>query len=136
MVIGSYCPYSSLDGFTKAFMERLWSMRHQTNLNRGKLVVTAVTGMWPQIRDQVSEMLALEIMMERMELVGQLKVNGNIPCLTCGVGDVCEMSGARLRNIPKEKISADSCVKVEDQKEVWEEALQLGRTLGQRLKSV
>jgi len=136
MVIGSYCPYSSLDGFTKAFMERLWSMRHQTNLNRGKLVVTAVTGMWPQIRDQVSEMLALEIMMERMELVGQLKVNGNIPCLTCGVGDVCEMSGARLRNIPEAKISADSCVKVEDQKEVWEEALQLGRTLGQRLKSV
>ena len=136
MVIGSYCPYSSLDGFTKAFMERLWSMRHQTNLNRGKLVVTAVTGMWPEIRDKVSEMLALEIMMEKMELVGQLKVNGNIPCLTCGVGDVCEMSGALLRNIPVEKINADSCVKVEDQKEVWEEALQLGRTLGERLKNV
>jgi len=136
MVIGSYCPYSSLDGFTKAFMERLWSMRHQTNLLRGKLIVTAVTGMWPEIRDKVSEMLALEIMMEQMELVGQLKVEGNIPCLTCGVGDVCEMSGARLRNIPEEKINAESCVKVEDQKEVWEEALQLGRTLGQRLKSV
>ena len=135
MVIGAYCPYSSLDGFTKAFMERLWSMRHVTNLSRGKLMVTIVTGLMEPIRDQVSQALAMEIMLEQMELVGQLKVDGNVPCLTCGQGDVCEMSGARVL-FPEDKISAKLCVKVEDQTEVWEEALQLGRTLGQRLKSV
>ena len=133
MVIGSYCPYGSLDGFTKAFMERLWSMRHVTNLNRGKLVVTAVTGLRDQIRDEVSQALAREIMMERMELVGQLKVDGNVPCLTCGKGDVCEMSGARKRFGPDAKISAELCVKVEDQREVWEEAIFLGQTIGKRL---
>ncbi len=133
MVIGSYCPYCSLDGFTKAFMERLWSMRHVTNLNRGKLIVTVVTGLVGPIRDQVGQALALEIMMERMELVGQLQVDGNVPCLTCGKGDVCEMSGARKRFGPEAKISADLCVKVEDQKEVWEEALSLGQTIGKRL---
>ena len=135
MVIGSYCPYGSLDAFSKAFMERLWSMRHVTNLNRGKLVVTAVTGLVAPIRDQVSQSLAREIMMERMELVGQLHIDGNVPCLTCGKGDVCEMSGARKRYGPDAKISADLCVKVEDQKEVWEEAISLGQTIGKRLSS-
>ncbi|MBW1642102.1 MAG: flavodoxin family protein [Deltaproteobacteria bacterium] len=135
MVIGSYCPYSSLDGFTKAFMERLWSMRHQTNLNRGKLIVTAVTGLMPQIIEQVSQMLAMEIMIERMELVGQLHVSGNVPCLTCGKGDVCEMSGASVLFGPDAKISAELCVAVEDQKEVWDKALQLGQTIGKRLRS-
>ena len=133
IVIGSYCPYGSLDGFTKAFMERLWSMRHVTNLNRGKLVVTAVTGMATPIRGLVSQILSTEIMMERMELLGQLKIAGNVPCLTCGKGDVCEMSGARKQFGPDAPISADLCVKVEDQKEVWEEALLLGQTIGKRL---
>ncbi len=134
LVIGSYCPYSSLDGFSKAFMERLWSMRHVTNLNRGKQVVTIVTGLIPQIREQVSQMLAIEIMMERMELVGQLQVGGNVPCLTCGKGDVCEMSGARQLFGPDAKISAELCVSVEDQKEVWDKALQLGETIGNTVR--
>jgi len=135
MVIGSYCPYSSIDGFTKAFMERLWSMRHVTHLNRGKKVITIVTGLMEPIRDQVSQALAMAIMEEQMELIGQLKVDGNVPCLTCGKGDVCEMSGARVLFGPDAKISAKLCVSVEDQKEVWDEALQLGRIIGDKVRS-
>lgn len=44
VVVGGYPPYGSLDGFTKGFLERLFSMRHQTGLNRGKLAVTVITG--------------------------------------------------------------------------------------------
>ncbi len=134
MVIGSYCPYSSLDGFTKAFMERLWSMRHETNLNRDKLIVTVVTGIAEPIREQVSKMLANEIMMERMELVGQLKVEGNVPCLTCGKGDFCDMSAVSFLFGPDAEASADLCVNVEDQKEIWAEASEMGQAIGDRLK--
>ncbi|MHA2168102.1 MAG: flavodoxin family protein, partial [Candidatus Hodarchaeales archaeon] len=39
LVFGVYCPYGMIDAYTKAFLERLWSMRHVNNLNRGKLGV-------------------------------------------------------------------------------------------------
>ena len=35
IVVGGYAPYGSIDGFTKSFIERLFSLRHQTGLNRG-----------------------------------------------------------------------------------------------------
>ncbi len=79
LVVGSYCPYSSIDGFTKAFLERLWSLRHVNNLVQGKLAATVVTGIIPEIRDQVSEMVAMEMNMDRMEVVGQLQIQGNVP---------------------------------------------------------
>lgn len=135
LVIGSYCPYSNIDGFTKAFLERLWSMRHVTNLNRGKLVVTIVTGLAPEITGPVSASLAMEITMERMELLGQIQVMGNVPCLTCGRGDDCEMSGVKLLHGLEARASADLCIRVEDQTEVWEKALELGRLIGQRIES-
>ena len=45
LVVGGYCPYGSVDGFTKAFLERLFSQRHQRGLNRGKLAAVVTTGM-------------------------------------------------------------------------------------------
>ena len=39
LVIGGYIPYSQIDGFTKALLERFWSLRHLTNLLKGKLAV-------------------------------------------------------------------------------------------------
>ena len=134
-VIGCYCPYSMIDAFTKAFLERLWSMRHVNNLNRGKLVVTSVTGMAQPIREMINRSLMLESMMEKMELLGQLEVVGNVPCLTCGRGGDCEMSGVRFRYGPDAEASADLCGSVESQEEVWNEALRLGQELGKRLTS-
>jgi multimeric flavodoxin WrbA len=134
LVIGGYTPYGMLDAFTKAFLERLWSMRHVRNLNRGKLLVTVVTGLTLRSVDLASEMIALEMAMERMEVVGQLKVNGNVPCLTCGHGDACEMSGVRSLHGADARASMEYCVRVEDQPGVWEEALRLGRLLGDRVR--
>ena len=99
LVIGAYGPYSSLDAFTKAFLERLWSLRHVNNFLRGKLVVTVVSGVYhklldnPVLRatgltklirrlalpvDKVSRMLASELRMDRMEILGQVKIRGNV----------------------------------------------------------
>ena len=44
VVVGGYPPYGSLDAFTKAFLERMFSLRHCKGLNRGKLAVTVITG--------------------------------------------------------------------------------------------
>jgi len=83
LIIGAYIPYKQIDGFTKAILERFWSLRHVTNLLRGKLCATVLTYLSPDAADNVNQALAIQLKeMERMELVGQVKVNGNIPCLT------------------------------------------------------
>jgi multimeric flavodoxin WrbA len=135
LIVGGYCPYKSIDGFSKAFLERLFSLRHVDNLIRGKLGVTVVTGLRPETRDRVSEMMAAQMRTDRMEILGQLKVAGNLPCLTCGKGDTCEVSGVPSHFGENAKASADKCVRVEDQTEAWEEAQRLGRLIGRRLQS-
>jgi len=99
LVIGAYTPYGQIDGFTKALLERFWSLRHMNNLLRGKLCATVLTCLTPDASENVSRSLANELEnMERMELVGHVRAVGNIPCVTCGKGDECEMSGFRRRH--------------------------------------
>ena len=147
LVIGAYVPYQLIDGFTKAFLERLWSMRHVRNLNKGKLVVIVVNGATlpedhPRAkainkmlrpRDEVINAISREMKMENMKVVGSVKIMGNLPCLTCGEGADCKMSGARQLFGPDAEISSKLCVAVEDQPEVWEKLNRLGKKLGKRL---
>jgi len=137
LIIGAYIPYKQIDGFTKALLERFWSLRHVTNLLRGKLCATVLTYLSPDAADNVNQALAIQLKtMERMELVGQMKVKGNIPCLTCGVGDECQMSGLRKRYGPDARSSDYPYVRAEDQKEVWEEAMRIGSLIGQRVRTI
>lgn len=61
LVIGGYLPYSQIDGFTKALLERFWSLRHQENLLKGKLVATVLTGIDPEALESVNKSLAAEM---------------------------------------------------------------------------
>lgn len=134
LVIGAYVPYGQIDGFTKAFLERLWSMRHVNNLLRGKLCATIVTGLMPDICENVSKAVAIEMKeYEQMDIIGQLIVQGNLPCLTCGEGDSCEMSGLKMMYGDNAKTSDYKYSRAEDQKDVWEEARQIGSRIGERL---
>lgn len=134
IIVGSYCPYSSVDAFTKAFLERLWSLRHVNNHVRGKLAATVVTGVAPQVTEQVSQMLAMEMNMDRMNVVGQIEVMGNVPCLSCGNGDDCEMSAVSFLFGEGAKASPEKCTAVEDQAKLWEAAASLGKEIGEKLK--
>ena len=137
MVIGAYTPYGQIDGFTKALLERFWSFRHKRNLLRGKLCATVLTGLDPRVLEGINRALAAEIRdYERMELVGQLSVQGNLPCLTCGEGDDCEMSGVQLLFGPDAKTADIDYSRVEDQDAVWEQAGRIGRLIGERLRAV
>lgn len=132
LVFGAYSPYGSVDAWTKALMERLWSLRHNKNLLGGKLSMTVTTG-GKQTADRVNEMVSRQSRMENMELVGQVTIAGNVPCLTCGSGDVCEMSGVRHLREKGIKASPDLCVRVEDQ-EAWVELQRIGKEIGERLR--
>ncbi|HEC04514.1 MAG TPA: flavodoxin family protein [Phycisphaerales bacterium] len=136
LIIGGYLPYKQIDGFTKALLERFWSLRHVTNLLRGKPAATVLTYLSPEAAKHTNQALAIQLRdMERMELVGQMMTKGNIPCLTCGVGDTCEMSGLIKRYGPGARSSDYPYVRVEDQKKVWEEAIRIGRLIGERVRT-
>ncbi len=136
VIIGGYIPYGQIDGFTKALLERFWSMRHVNNVLKGKLCATILTGLSPDALDNVNQALATELRdFERMELVGQLSIQGNLPCLTCGEGDSCEMSGVKMMLGQDAKTSDYGYSRVEDQKKVWEEAAQIGLLIRKRTRT-
>jgi hypothetical protein len=133
LIIGAYTPYGQIDGFTKALLERFWSLRHVNNLLRGKLCATVLAGLDPRVLDNVNQALAAEIRdYERMELVGQLTVHGNLPCLTCGEGDECEMSAVKIMFGKDARTSDFDYVRVEDQRDVWDGAARIGRLIGEK----
>jgi len=135
IVIGAYTPYGQIDGFTKALLERFWSLRHVNNLLKGKLCATVLTGLMPDVVDSVNKALANELKeYERMELVGQLSIQGNLPCLTCSQGDECQMSGVKLMYGADANTSDIGYSKVESQKDVWDQAAQIGQLMGKRLQ--
>lgn len=155
LVIGAYTPYSQIDSFTKAFLERLWSLRHINNLLKNKPVVIIVTGCYPEMlnkpllrftglskiikplklpSEKVKNSIALEMRMEKMNIIGQIIVKGNVPCLTCGFGNECKMSGVPFIHGKNAKASAELCISVEDQK-VWNKLQSLGKLIRQEVFS-
>jgi multimeric flavodoxin WrbA len=134
LVIGGYIPYSQIDAFTKSLLERFWSLRHRKNLLKGKLGATVLTGCFPEPLAAVNQALAAEMtLFENMELMGQLSVQGNIPCAFCGEGDDCEMSGLPMMFEAGTKAEEIPYNAVEDQADVWAEAAAVGRAIGERL---
>ena len=135
LIIGAYTPYNQIDAFTKALLERFWSLRHVNNLLKGKLAATVLTTLHPEAMGAINEALATELRdYENMELVGQLTVQGNWPCVYCGEGETCVQSGFLKRYGPDAKTSDYPYTRVEDQKKVWEEAKRIGRLIGKRLQ--
>jgi multimeric flavodoxin WrbA len=135
LVVGGYSPYGAVDGFTKAFLERLYSLRHQNGLNRGKLAVVVTTGIGrgaPGL-EEASNQIAHALNLEGMEVLGQLKVIGNPECMVCGFGQSCPMSALPWIFGDDTKVTAEKFSNVEDQAENWERAKQLGQEIAQKL---
>jgi len=136
LVVGGYCPYGSVDGFTKAFLERLFSLRHQHGLNRGKLAAVVTTGIGrgaPGVAE-ANEQIAHALKMEGMEVLGQLQAVGNPECLVCGFGETCPMSTLPWVFGEDTAVTPEKFCRVEDQ-EVWGQAQELGREIAARLKA-
>ncbi|MBM3501984.1 MAG: flavodoxin family protein [Armatimonadetes bacterium] len=102
-VLGAFTPYSSLDARSKAFMERTYCLRHLQGLNRAKpgaaIITTACEPGAPNLppaAEVAQNQLAFWMMEEGMRNLGSLVVRGNVPCIRCGFGDECELSGIRM----------------------------------------
>ena len=90
LVIGTPVMYASASGFTKAFIERLWSLRHVKLLTQGKIGATAVVG-WVSTED-VAKWLNQVMMVSGFDMVGSVIGNGTPGCFTCGPGENCKYS--------------------------------------------
>ena len=135
VVVGGYSPYGAVDGFTKAFLERLFSLRHQNGLNRGKLAVVVTTGIGrgaPGL-EEASNQIAHVLNLEGMQVLGQLKAIGNPECMVCGYGETCPMSALPWIFGEDTKVTPDKFSNVEDQTETWEQANTLGKEIAHKL---
>ena len=136
IVVGGYSPYGMVDGFTKGFLERLFSLRHQNGLNRGKLAVVVATGIGrgaPGL-EEAGNQIANALNMEGMDILGQLKVTGNPECMVCGFGQTCPMSALPWVFGKDTTVTPEKFCKVEDQTETWEQAKALGQEISARLQ--
>ncbi len=97
VIIGGYTPYGQIDAFTKALLERLGSLRHLTSKLAGKNYITVTTGINPAQTEMINNILAHTLSnLQKMNLIGQIAVPGNITCASCGTGDSCPVSGIKI----------------------------------------
>ena len=135
VVVGGYSPYGAADGFTKAFLERLFSLRHQNGLNRGKLAVVVAAGIGrgaPGV-EEAGNQIAHALNLEGMTVLGQLKVTGNPECMVCGYGQSCPMSALPWIFGDDTEVTPEKFSKVEDQTKTWEQAKMLGQEIARKL---
>lgn len=160
IVVGTPVMYGNASAFTKAFVERLWSLRHVKLLTQGKIGATAAVG-WTRT-EEVIEWLNSVMMAGGIGLVGNVIGHGAPGCFTCGPGETCsnsiwnttkkfeKMTGQNSGmekiyegyleelpdNDPFENPSYNilKCISVKDQPETIEKAKELGISIGVKLK--
>jgi len=135
-VLGAFTPYSSLDARTKAFMERMYCFRHRTGGNRGKPGVAVITTAFPAETDDLppaAETAGAQIQFwaleEGLDLLGTMVLVGNVPCIRCGHGDSCAVSGIRMVHGPVASVDSVGVQRFEDQAALLDQATELGRKL-------
>jgi multimeric flavodoxin WrbA len=135
-VLGGYTPYSSLDARSKAFMERMYCHRHRYGRNSGKVGVSVITtacapGManLPAAAETAAAQVAFWMMEEGMENLGSMIVHGNVPCIRCGRGDACPMSGIQMLFGPEATVESVGVNTFEENPSLLRQARELGEKI-------
>ena len=140
LVVGGFVPYSSLDGRTKSFLERLYCLRHQKGLMRGKpggIVITSAVPQqepYPPIAEVGVAAVKAYMNAEGMNVVGDVKIFGTATCAKCGYGNECELSGIKGIFGPDATVESVGCPRFEDQPETLKAAQELGERIAQELR--
>lgn len=137
-VLGAYTPYSSLDSASKMFMERMYCMRHRTGRNRGKIGASVITtacrtgveGL-PPASEIARSQIAFWMMEEGMTDLGSMVILGNVPCIRCGYGDTCEMSGIKMLEGPAATVASVGARRFEES----DALLSAGDTLAAKIRA-
>ena len=142
LIIAGFTPYSSLDARTKAFIERLYPLRHLHGFMRGKpggaIITCAIppdNQMLPPACDFGINAIKFYMMEEGMDFVGEVRVSGNVPCIRCGYGDECEVSGLKMIYGPDATVASIGVNTFAAQPESVAAAEQLGKNIRARLRN-
>jgi multimeric flavodoxin WrbA len=135
-VLGGYTPYSSLDARSKSFMERMYCHRHQYGGSSGKVGVSVITTACtpgapnlPAAAETAAAQIAFWMMEEGMENLGSMVVLGNVPCIRCGRGDACPLSGVRMLFGPQATVASVGVKTFEEDRLLLERAKELGEKI-------
>ena len=141
LVIAGFTPYSTLDARTKAFIERLYPLRHKHGFMAGKPGGAVITSAAPKDSDILPPAAQMGInaiqfymMEEGMNFVDAVKVGGNVPCIKCGFGNECKVSGISMLYGPDATVESVGINSFEKQPDAVEAAKELGRKIAEELK--
>ncbi len=136
IVIGGYTPYSTLDSRTKAFIERLYPLRHVKGYMRGKPGVAVISScvtkpneMLPPAAQMGVNAIQFYMMEEGMNFLGSVITEGNVPCMKCKEGDTCEMTGIKMLYGAEATKASVGIHTFETQPENIQEAQSIGKKL-------
>ncbi|MEW6520143.1 MAG: flavodoxin family protein [Thermodesulfobacteriota bacterium] len=136
IIIGGYTPYSSLDSRTKAFLERLYPLRHRHGLMAGKPGAAIVTCAMPQDRPGLPpacenglQAIRNYMLEEGLRYVGGVSVLGNVPCVKCKTGIQCQVSGLKMIHGPDATVEKVGINSLEDNPETVAALKKLGQDL-------
>lgn len=142
LVVGGFTPYSTLDARTKAFLERLYPLRHNNGFMAGKPGGAVITScvldahpMLPPACEMGVNAVRFYMMEEGLNFIGAVRVHGNVPCIRCGHGDACKMSGVKMLYGPEATVASVGLHRFEDQPAALEAARELGRGIAAALKA-
>jgi multimeric flavodoxin WrbA len=142
VVVGGYTPYGSLDSRTKAFMERMFCLRHRIALNRGKFGAAVITsamdcerGDLPPAGITAARQITCWMQEEGITNVGTLLLPGNAPCVRCGWGDNCKMSTIRAIAGPRATVESVGLNQFEESPSLLASARELGLKLRRAILS-
>ncbi|HYW79058.1 MAG TPA: flavodoxin family protein [Thermoguttaceae bacterium] len=135
-VIGGYTPYSSLDAWTKAFMERMYCFRHIGGGNAGKVGASVISSACPPGAEHLppaaeiaTNQIGMWMMAEGMKNLGSMTLLGNVPCIRCGRGDDCPFSGVKMLHGEKATVESVGVNTFEENESLTQQAKELGEKI-------
>ena len=132
-VIGAANYYSMLNGLSHCFLERFYQFRHREGKTvAGKLGVAV--GIGGSSGDPVVENIKTFFQYNQIDCIGSVSAQGAASCFVCGYGETCKVGAVHMFFGPGTKITPEIIPDLDKQPEKLEEARQLGRELGERLK--
>ena len=142
LIIAGYTPYSTLDARTKAFIERLYPNRHGMAHMKGKPGGAIITHCIPADNPHLPpanvygvDAIKFYMMEEEMYFVGDVRIQGNPPCVRCKDADSCKTSGIKMIFGPEATRAETEIGTFEDQPDAVEAAIRLGKDIAAKLKS-
>jgi multimeric flavodoxin WrbA len=132
LVFSAYPSFGSVNALTKVFIERNWPLRHNHILTKGKVGAAVVCGGGGLFElEDYFERYFVGYLMTNFQ--GVLKLNGNVPCMSCGYGEDCEGSGFLKRFGPGAKITPDKFSDFATDQEALERAKALGEAIARAI---